>query len=491
MSGMEDIDINSLVNSAMQYQYIPLTRYQTELAVENKQISVYGALKGLFSDLQNKLQALSHSFSTPAFTLSSSDPAVANIKLIGNALNPGTHEIVVSQMATAQSYLSNNVYASKVDALGLDETITLTNTLDNSKTVSIKIDPADTLANIQKKINAASTNLGITANIISSSDGMGNLQYQMIIGAKTGLINQFDISSDAGTSGFANFNQTSTANDAHFTFDGLNQVRSSNVVDDVIDQLEIDLNKVGSTTIEIDNNNAERESNVKKSLNDALASYNTLIEYLDANTVIKIKTNTQDDKGKVNDYFQSTRNDAFVNLKAGLINTMNSVISGLGGISSISELGLKGSAAKKLPDPYDDKNMVPSSGNLEVDNGFTLEAWNKKTLFNFNIEDNFASVESFLNDPKTGLIKKMNVFIDDNVNDSMNSSLYFNGIQQINQHKTLTEKRIDAENDRLVVMKNFYYKLYSNLTSIMDKYDNISKSLDGMVLNLNNLNKTK
>lgn len=488
MSGMDDININSLVDSAMRYDKIPLYRYQDTKAIQAKQLSVFGSLKGLFADFQLKLSDLSAAFKTPAFLIASTDSTVADASVLANSLVSGSHNIVVTQLAESQSFQADNFYASKTDALGFDETLQFTNSLDSSKTVSITLTASDTLATIQSKINAQADELGISANIVSSTDGSGNPQYIMRLTANTGVANEFSISSDAGTSGFANFTQTASGKDALFTFDGFNEVRSENAVSDVMDGLKLNLKKIGSTTITLTDEGSARKEKVQTAMDAMLKSYNTVIEYLDTNQFVKLKPKDAD--GKESDYFVSTRNDVFANIKQGLRNVMTGFIAADGNITSLDELGLKGSSPKKLQDPYDDKGLIPSSGDIEIDHTLTLSAWNDKNRYSYNLDDNFDSVESFLNS-KDGLIKKLNTFVDDNINDNMNSSLYFNATEQINRSSALTDKRINEENDKLVIKRNQLYVLYSKLTSIMDKYDNISKSLDGLVLNLNNVNKSE
>src|SRR6185312_414527 len=86
-----------------------------------------------------------------------------------------------------------------------------------------------------------------------------------------------------------NFNQTVSAQDAKFTFDGFNEVRSSNTVTDVMDGLSFSLSALGTAVITTSQNNVDMSSTIQSAVTDMLASYNQIMTFLDGNQYVTVR----------------------------------------------------------------------------------------------------------------------------------------------------------------------------------------------------------
>lgn len=134
----------------------------------------------------------------------------------------------------------------------------------------------DTPAGIVKAIQAS--NLGFDANLVN--DG-SDTPYKIVISGAAGATETFTVSSTASTP--LNFGVVSAASDTRLTVDGMDYVRQSNTISDIISGVVLDLK---STTTQAANISIKRNTtDLQTKLNDLVVAYN------DFNNIISETTN--------------------------------------------------------------------------------------------------------------------------------------------------------------------------------------------------------
>jgi flagellar hook-associated protein 2 len=206
-----------------------------QLADVKAQTSAFGKLKSLLSSLQSSLGSLADGSAFTQRTATSSDDGVFTASASASAI-PGTYQIEVDHTAAAQQAASG-AFAGNADV----GTGTLTVSIGgHSADIAIDSDH-DTLADIRAAINGAADNPGVTATIVHATDG----DHLVLASTKTGTANAFSISASGGDGGLAaltwdagagsgNLTLQNAAADTKVEIDGFPVTSSSDIVDDAI-----------------------------------------------------------------------------------------------------------------------------------------------------------------------------------------------------------------------------------------------------------------
>ncbi len=471
------LDVGEIVEKMIVYQSSHLYHLQTEKQVEQVQMSAYSSLQNLFSQFQNSLDGLTDAFGTIAYTVNSSNGAVATAVANSNDVGLGTHTINVTQLATAQSYSTQATFSSNVASLGFNETLTFANSANPSKNFSLDLTSDMALTDVRDAINQSDNNFGISAAIISSTVS-GTTQYSLVLTSQTGLTNEFTINGDVNND--FNFTQASAAQNAKFTFDTYSEETASNIVDTVIDGLTINLAGAGAASLTVvQNTNTNQASDVQEAISNMLSAYNNIITFLDADEYVSM----YDEKNKS---FASGLNSSFQFIKSQLRSAVNAQYYVSGDIKSISSVGLSLAAPTKVKDQYDVKQSeVVTSGQLTI-NQQIFPSLDNETTFNLALDNDFDSLNAFFNDPN-GFIFNMQNVIDNNIIGSSNTGLISSSEATINQEMDNTDTRIRNENDRLKTVKDALILKYAKLNASMQTYQTLSDYLDKQYEYLNNM----
>lgn len=292
------IDVNSLVDGLVAVEKAPQeNRLNTRQEKLEAQISAYGVMKSSLSEFQAVLAPLSNADTFNARAVSFPDTDVLTPNSLDADAQVGTYQIEVLEVAQSQSLASGAIADSKA-ALGEGE-ITIRFGEWNSWTkddgpegftqnadkeaLTISLDADDSLEDLVQKINDADVDL--QASIIQT-DG----QSQLLLTTPSGADNAIEITTnDAALKQFSfketgdpadptdfSMLQTQAAQDATLKVNGLEVNRESNEIDDVIQGLSFNLNKVSAekVTFSISEDTATGEQAIR----DFVEAYNTLYE---------------------------------------------------------------------------------------------------------------------------------------------------------------------------------------------------------------------
>lgn len=232
-------------------------------------------LNQLKQDKLAELKKLVTSLNTEVVAMS--DPALYHTKessLSGDSITlkatdkaaVGTHTIDVTSLATHDIKESQNGYAYDEALMGAGSMTLQIGTGDDAKSFTIDVTSTDSIKDVVQKINEG-TDGKIEASLINVG---GTDPYHLVLkSAQTGASNSITVTGDY------NFDQVgSGAQDASFNFDGIAVTRSSNEVNDLIEGVEINLEKEGKTNVTIKQDNTKLIEGMEK----FVEAYNKLVQ---------------------------------------------------------------------------------------------------------------------------------------------------------------------------------------------------------------------
>lgn len=290
-AGGSVIDVSSLVS-----QLVSATQAPQEAIIEAQttavttQISSLGTLKGALSTFQSALASLDSPSSFNAETANSSDNTVFTATANTGAVN-GTYSVTVSQLAQGQQIASQAISGGSSATVG---TGTLQLSLGGTA-FNVTVDSSDnTLSGIAGAINSANGNLGITASVVTGTDGA----HLVLTSTLSGAANTIEVDETDGGTGLSsltysssdtsNYTQQTAAQDAEFSVAGIAYTSASNTVTDALSGVTLQLTGVSATTttngtttptastLSVSQDTSTIESNVS----NLVSAYNTMMSTL-------------------------------------------------------------------------------------------------------------------------------------------------------------------------------------------------------------------
>ncbi|MBY0576839.1 MAG: flagellar filament capping protein FliD [Gallionellaceae bacterium] len=284
--GSAGLDVPTLVSQLMAIERQPIDKLNTKISSYQTKISSFGTISGLVSSFQTATQSLSSSFQ--GFSAASSDTSIFSASAASTAV-AGTYSLNITALAQA-TQLAAAGQASDISAIAATGPSTVTFTVGGINT-NITIAAGATLQNIRDTINAA--NMGVTATIVNSG---GATPYRLAISSNsTGVSNAISsITVQAGGDASVNsllayaptvnppalvtMTQTTAAQNAAFTVNGIAVTSASNTVTTAIQGVTLTLSKVTATpaTLTV----ARDTGAVSKAASSFVDAYNALASKL-------------------------------------------------------------------------------------------------------------------------------------------------------------------------------------------------------------------
>lgn len=443
------LDVNSIVNTLMEKQSGQLNRLTAEEKNQEIKLSIYGQLQNFITNLKQAIEGVRTAFNTVSYSASVGNSNVISASILSNSnVYAGTHSIHVNTLASSETISSDAAYPSRNQTLGLSGDLGFT---IGSNSFTVNVSATDTLENIRDHINQGANNVGVTASITASTDGSGNNIYKLILSSNnTGNANAFTLSGSLASGFTTVINQ---ANDATFTVDGNNVVRSQNNISDVLDGISFNLLGLGDSTLVVNHDGSAQTKAVVTSVQAVVDAYNKVMDYIAQNKADQTLTDSSIDM-----------------IKTRLINLVNSQFQNVGGMQSLLDIGI-GLAPTS--------NSVSNAGTDYVTtNALTLNTDKLNSL----LANNADMVKAFFSTNNTGFV--------DVASSGLSQMTEFDGIIPTNQtwikeNITQLNRNIDTENSRLTDMRAVLIDKYSKLNEILSKYDRLGTMLDGALSHLN------
>lgn len=210
-------------------------------------ISAYGKLRSAVTELRLPMRQLGTADALKSFSATSSGSNVS-ATVDANLASRGTYNLNVEAMAEAHALAFASVADRDATSVG-QGTLTLQ---VGDKTTNITIDGSNsTLQGVANAINESDA--GVSASILNTGNG-----YRLVLNSEeTGTANEINLTTSAADgSDLANFvagaETTTEAADARFTINGIEVVKSSNTIDDVVDGVTFELTDTGRSTVKVE-----------------------------------------------------------------------------------------------------------------------------------------------------------------------------------------------------------------------------------------------
>ena len=289
------LDVASIVSQLMEVENKPLTKLDAKISTSNVKISTLGQFKGQLSSLKAAIDNLQTPSNFSAWSASVSNENVASAQLDNTAV-AGSYQVEVSQLALPAIWHVSG-FTNEAAALAW---------YNNASQSAVKS-------------AADATVFRTSAN-----------QYVLSLKAKaTGTSASFDLT------GVANASIDQPAQDANFKLNGIDFVRSSNSVTDVL--TGVTLNLKAQTAAPITLTVAQAESSARPKLDALVKAYNDLQSFYKAQTQSSADAST---RGILNSDF------AVSSMMRELLNGLMTPLTGTGGTAlaganDLSALGIK------------------------------------------------------------------------------------------------------------------------------------------------------
>jgi flagellar hook-associated protein 2 len=284
------LDVDSLVSQLVAAKKKPQQDQITAQATKAQtQISALGQVSAALSALKSALSSFSDGSALAAHTVAVGDSDVLSATARTGAVN-GSYKIEVTKLAGAMK-ASSGAFSDSDATVG---TGTLTIAVGD-KQMSLDIDAAHaSLAQIRDAINKSSDNPGVSATIVTGSDGA----HLVLRGTRTGTDNGFSVSASGGDGGLSalgydpdaasgnGLTVIDPAQDAEYTIDGLPGHSAGNTVSTAIDGLTLNLAAEGTSTVTVSSDTAKASNavtNLVNTYNSFVTIYKNLTKY-DATT---------------------------------------------------------------------------------------------------------------------------------------------------------------------------------------------------------------
>ena len=289
------VDSASLVTSLVTAQFATKSaqlsaRYDTLTA----QISGASSLKSTVTTFYTALESLVKGGTVASQPVSSNSTAVGAATITGATLGNINTTLTVNRIAAAQTAVSAKRTSADpaIDAGTMtlkvgtwtpqgDGSYALTQGA-NPVSVDITIDSSNnSLSGIAAAINAQAKTTGVTASVITNTNGDAWLSIK----GKTGAANAFSLTAqpdgNGNTPNLSQFNVargtnsliTQQSGDAELVVDGVTVQRASNEVSDLIAGIKLTLNATGTTTL----TKSQPTAALQNAVSDFVASYNEVI----------------------------------------------------------------------------------------------------------------------------------------------------------------------------------------------------------------------
>jgi flagellar hook-associated protein 2 len=279
--GSSSIDVASIVTNLVDNKRAAKDKALADQATANTtQVSAIGNFTSSLTSLQTAIKALTDgsAFTTQKTSVGDSTVLTATA---GADAQPNTYNIVVGQLASVQKTTSTGF----TDATSPAGTGTLTIAIGD-KSMSLDVATgSNSLQNIRDAINKSSDNPGVTASIVTGTDGA----HLVLTSVATGAANAFTVKASGGDGNLSKLNfdpatdtATTKAQDATFTIDGTPATSTTNSVTGAIDGVTLGLSKVGPSTLTIANDTSAVSSALQSlvtSYNAFVSTYQTLTKY--------------------------------------------------------------------------------------------------------------------------------------------------------------------------------------------------------------------
>lgn len=248
------------------------SQIQRKLAVSESKISGLGAAASILDILKQGAELLNDARDFNTLDVQNTSKGAIVAAATNNA-RAGTNSISVSSLAKEQRTVSTG-FDTDTELLNSGDNIEINITI-NGVTETLTVESAN-LSSVASAINNA--NLGVSAEVINTGTGSGSYRLQLV--GLAGASNAFSISSNFSD---LTFETLQTASNAALNVNGVDFIRSTNQISDIIQGVTLSL--AGTTseteTISINRDTSKAKENILAFVamyNEATTEFKTLMD---------------------------------------------------------------------------------------------------------------------------------------------------------------------------------------------------------------------
>lgn len=286
--GFNNIDFSVVLNAIVQQERVPLAAVESQKTALRGQDSAFATFATRLGALESAVAALTGSDSLSKVSATSSDDQAVGISTASSSIS-GRYEVVVSELARAQVTTSQSTYSSLDAIVATSGVVTLTQS--SKPPIEIPITGSITLGELADAINQQPDS-SVDATVVQVAPGQHRL---VLTGRATGADNGFTVSFSTplaggegltftdtdgdGASGDDAADNVQSASNAALTVNNLAITSATNVVDDAIPGVTLNLRRADATktvTVDVEQNQTDTIAKV-----EAFATaYNNVLTFI-------------------------------------------------------------------------------------------------------------------------------------------------------------------------------------------------------------------
>ncbi|PIB62945.1 flagellar filament capping protein FliD [Pseudomonas sp. 2822-17] len=329
-----NIDTQAIVKSLVDAEKVPKqTQINTASQKATTTLSSIGKIQAALDAFRGGLDSMAKDSSFTGLTGTSSDEKTATMTASNTASN-GSFRLIVDQLAQASKLSSKNFpggTSTVVNATNKPTTLTIT---QSSKAFDVSVPAGATLQQVRDSINTQFSTSGLSANILTDSNGSRLILTSTNMGTGSDL-------TLSGTSGLdVGATVVDVPQDAKYSIDGIAAVSKSNNIEGALSGVNIKLvaastYKTGTsgdknaTLITVSTNNTALKSGVKGFVD----TYNALISAMNAETKVTKNLDGSTTPATL------TGDSTMRSLQTAIRNAFNE-LSGTGTLKSLAQFGV-------------------------------------------------------------------------------------------------------------------------------------------------------
>ncbi|WP_223532272.1 flagellar filament capping protein FliD [Pseudomonas sp. BF-R-30] len=342
--------VKALVGAEKAPKQAQITDQQKDTTIK---LSAVGSVKGALEAYQAAIAKLNNVAAFNGLAATSSEDK--NVKVtLGDGASSGKYVVVVNELATS-SKVTSKVFAGGASgsANSTDEAQTLTIN-QSGKSYDVLVPGGATLQEVRESINTQLSAQGISANVLSDSNGA-----RLVIGSNTtGVDTDITLSGDSELT--QGYDKGAPAQNAKYTIDGIAMESTSNKVTSAISGVTLDLlakDKDKPVTITVSSNT----DTLKTSVQSFVTAYNALMTSINTQTKVTATGDASTTTAGALTGDASMR-QLVNNLRSELVNS-----SGSGAMSSLAQMGIttdQKTGLLSLDDKVWDKAVVKGASDI-------------------------------------------------------------------------------------------------------------------------------
>ena len=344
------VDTVAIVKALVDAEKAPKQKQINALtAATSTTLSAVGSVQSALEAYRTALAAMNKPENYTGLAGSSSKDSVAKMTVSAGA-STGNYELHVDNLATS-SKISSKVYTdgpSSVLNNGAEPSSLIIE--QSGKTHTVNILAGATLQETRDAINSQLSFTGISANLLTDSNGSRLILSSTVTGKGTDLVVKGDSGLEDGTT------VVTTPQNASYTIDKISMESSTNTIAAAVSGVSIQLLGPGDSTISV----VSSDESLKTSVKGFVDAYNVLMTTINATTKITTAADGTTSGGGLT-------GDASVRSLVSSIRNELVAPSGAGSMKTLSEFGISTNQKTGLLE-FDDKKWAKAV----VDNGSSL-----------------------------------------------------------------------------------------------------------------------